>query len=44
MADGPYLEFERPLMELEKKISDMKDFSVGENLELGGEIAQLCHY
>lgn len=41
MADGPYLEFERPLMELEKKISDMKDFSVGENLELGGEIAQL---
>lgn len=41
MATGPYLEFERPIMELEKKISDMKDFSIGENLELGGEIAQL---
>ncbi len=41
MADRPFLEFERPIVELEKKISDMKDFSVGENLELGGEIASL---
>lgn len=41
MATGSYLEFERPIMELEKKISDMKDFSIGENLELDGEIAQL---
>jgi len=41
MADRPYLEFERPLVELEKKISDMKDFSVGENIELDGEIASL---
>ncbi len=41
MAEGPYLEFERPIMELEKKISGMKDFSVGENIELSGEIASL---
>jgi acetyl-CoA carboxylase carboxyl transferase subunit alpha len=41
MAEGAYLEFERPLMELEKKISDMKDFSIGENIELNGEIASL---
>ncbi len=41
MADRPYLEFERPLVELEKKISDMKDFSVGENIELDGEIVAM---
>ncbi|KAA3635151.1 MAG: acetyl-CoA carboxylase carboxyltransferase subunit alpha [Calditrichaeota bacterium] len=41
MADGPYLEFEKPIAELEKKISDMKDFSVGENIELSGEIASM---
>lgn len=41
MAEGPFLEFERPIIELEKKISDMKDFSVGENLELTGELASL---
>src|SRR5210317_2110340 len=41
MADGLYLEFEKPIAELEKKISDMKDFSVGENIELSGEIASM---
>lgn len=41
MADRPHLEFERPILELEKKISDMKDFSVGESVELSGEIALL---
>lgn len=41
MADGPYLEFEKPIAELEKKISDMKDFSIGESIELSGEIASL---
>jgi acetyl-CoA carboxylase carboxyl transferase subunit alpha len=41
MPDGPILEFERPIAELEKKISDMKDFSVGESIELSGEIASL---
>ncbi|MEW6050194.1 MAG: acetyl-CoA carboxylase carboxyltransferase subunit alpha [Candidatus Zixiibacteriota bacterium] len=41
MADGPYLDFERPILELEKKISDMKDFAVGENIELSGEIAMM---
>ncbi|MDH3889854.1 MAG: acetyl-CoA carboxylase carboxyltransferase subunit alpha [candidate division Zixibacteria bacterium] len=41
MVDRPYLEFERPLVELEKKISDMRDFSVGESIELDGEIVGL---
>ena len=30
MPEGIQLDFERPIIELEKKISDMKDFSVGE--------------
>lgn len=41
MIERQYLDFERPIIELEKKISDMKDFSVGENLELSGEISSL---
>jgi acetyl-CoA carboxylase carboxyl transferase subunit alpha len=41
MAEQTYLEFERPLMELEKRISDLKDFAVGESFEAGGEIASL---
>ncbi|MEW5993110.1 MAG: acetyl-CoA carboxylase carboxyltransferase subunit alpha [Candidatus Zixiibacteriota bacterium] len=41
MTDRPYLEFERPIVELEKKISDMKDFSVGESLDVSSEIASL---
>jgi acetyl-CoA carboxylase carboxyl transferase subunit alpha len=40
MAEGSYLEFEKPIAELEKKISDMKDFSAG-NIELSSEIASL---
>ena len=35
------MDFERPINELEKKISDMRDFSVGESVELSGEIASL---
>ena len=41
MADGPYLDFEKPIMELQKKISDMKEFSRVENIELDGEIKSL---
>lgn len=41
MAERPHLDFERPITELEKKISDMKDFSIGESVELSGEIASL---
>lgn len=41
MADRPYLDFERPLVELEKRISDMRDFSVGENIQIDGEIVSL---
>lgn len=35
------LEFEAPIKELEKKISDMKDLSLGGNIELDGEIASM---
>jgi len=41
MHSGIQLDFERPIIELEKKISDMKDFSVGENIELQNEIKSL---
>lgn len=42
MAEGQhYLDFERPIVELEKKISDMKDFSLGENIQLDSEIVSL---
>ena len=41
MAERPCLDFERPLVELEKKISDMRDFSIGENIELDSEIISL---
>lgn len=40
-SDRPHLEFERPLLELQKKISDMKDFSFGENIELESEIESM---
>ncbi len=41
MDDKQILDFERPIVELEKKISDMKDFAAGANLELDGEIESL---
>jgi acetyl-CoA carboxylase carboxyl transferase subunit alpha len=41
MSEGPVLDFERPIVELEKKISDMKDFSVGESIQFESEIASL---
>lgn len=42
MAEGhQYLDFERPLVELEKKISDMKDFSVGGSVQLDAEIESM---
>lgn len=41
MAERTYIEFERPLVELEKKISDMKDFTVTGRVELSGEIASM---
>ncbi len=41
MIEGPYLEFEKPILELQKKISDMEEFSRVENIELEGEIKSL---
>ena len=41
MSERQYLDFEKPLIELEKKISDMKDFSVGDGIELSNEIASM---
>ncbi|HEX9912797.1 MAG TPA: acetyl-CoA carboxylase carboxyltransferase subunit alpha [candidate division Zixibacteria bacterium] len=36
--NGQYLDFEKPILDLEKKIQDMKDFASGESLELSREI------
>ena len=42
MAEGhQYLDFERPIVDLEKKISDMKDFSGGESVRLDPEIQSM---
>jgi acetyl-CoA carboxylase carboxyl transferase subunit alpha len=41
MEDRQILDFEKPIVELEKKISDMKDFAAGANIELSGEIESL---
>jgi len=42
MAEGhQYLDFERPIVELEKKISDMKDFSGGGGVQLDTEIRSM---
>jgi acetyl-CoA carboxylase carboxyl transferase subunit alpha len=36
--NGQYLDFEKPILDLEKRIQDMKDFASGESLELSREI------
>ncbi|MCI0597162.1 MAG: acetyl-CoA carboxylase carboxyltransferase subunit alpha [candidate division Zixibacteria bacterium] len=36
-----YLDFEKPIVELEKKIADIRDFATGESVELSREIAAL---
>jgi acetyl-CoA carboxylase carboxyl transferase subunit alpha len=41
MIEGPYLDFEKPILELQKKISDMEEFSRSENIELDSEIKAL---
>ena len=41
MIEGPYLDFEKPILELQKKISDMEEFSRVENIELDTEITAL---
>ncbi len=41
MDDRQVLEFERPIVELQKKISDMRDFAAGANLEMTDEITSL---
>jgi len=41
MEDRQILDFEKPIVELEKKISDMKDFASGANIELTDEIKSL---
>jgi len=41
MAAGGNLEFEKPILELEKKIREMKEFSSGGGVELSSEIVSL---
>ncbi len=39
--DGPWLEFEKPIVELERKIEDLKDFATEEHLEFNEEVKKL---
>ncbi|MCP4704857.1 MAG: acetyl-CoA carboxylase carboxyltransferase subunit alpha [candidate division Zixibacteria bacterium] len=41
MDERQLLDFEKPIFELKKKISDMKDFAAGSNLELDSEISSM---
>ena len=41
MEDRQVLDFEKPIVELQKKISDMKDFASAANVELTSEIESL---
>jgi len=41
MANGIVLEFEKPIVELEKKILEMREFAKGESVELTQEIESL---
>jgi acetyl-CoA carboxylase carboxyl transferase subunit alpha len=41
VAAGGNLEFEKPILELEKKIQDMREFAAGKPVELESEIASL---
>ncbi|MCP4548953.1 MAG: acetyl-CoA carboxylase carboxyltransferase subunit alpha [bacterium] len=38
---GPYLDFEKPLAELEARIEDMRSFSNSENIEVNDELVRL---
>jgi acetyl-CoA carboxylase carboxyl transferase subunit alpha len=41
MAEGPYIDFEKPIIELEKRIADMLEFSKVEEIEMSSEIEAL---
>jgi acetyl-CoA carboxylase carboxyl transferase subunit alpha len=41
MANGIVLDFEKPIIELEKKILEMREFASGESIELNSEIESL---
>lgn len=39
--DGPWLEFEKPIIELERKIEDLREFATEEHLEFNDEVKKL---
>jgi len=41
MADMPGLEFERPIIELERKIEELKGFTAHKDIDISGEISRL---
>jgi acetyl-CoA carboxylase carboxyl transferase subunit alpha len=41
LAGGPWLDFEKPVVELEQKIAELKSHAQGENLEIEKELAPL---
>lgn len=41
MSESLFLDFEKPIAELQKKISDLREFPAGDRVSLDGEIASL---
>ncbi len=41
MKDQQYLDFEKPIIELDRKIKEMRELSTAENIELSKEIELL---
>ncbi len=41
LPDGPWLEFEKPIVELERRIADLKEFATEENMEFAEELKRL---
>jgi len=41
MADMPGLEFERPILELERKIEELKGFTAHKDIDISGEVSRL---
>jgi acetyl-CoA carboxylase carboxyl transferase subunit alpha len=41
LGDGPWLDFEKPIVELERRIADLKEFATEEDVEFSEELKRL---
>ena len=41
MADMPGLEFERPIIELERKIEELRGLAAHKDIDISGEVSRL---